>query len=112
METAVLVALRARGVDCSSPTDAGLRGRADETQLEHAASIGSAIVTSNQGDFSRLHWQWVEHGRTHAGIVILTARGIPIGVVVEKLARLATGPEEIATNELAHINAAPLEETT
>jgi hypothetical protein len=40
--------------------------------LLFATGRGSAILTYNGGDFTRLHSEALTHGRTHAGIIIGT----------------------------------------
>lgn len=50
-------------------------GRADREQLEFASTTGRVLFTGNQGDFARLHSEWVARGASHAGIVVRT-RGL------------------------------------
>jgi hypothetical protein len=49
--------------------------KSDREQLEFAARTGRVLFTGNQGDFARLHRQWIASGATHSGIVIRT-RGL------------------------------------
>jgi predicted nuclease of predicted toxin-antitoxin system len=71
---AIANGLRERGVDVTSTLDAGLRSASDESQLQHALSLGRVFVTQDQ-DFLRLH----ASGVSHAGIVYWRQGGRSIG---------------------------------
>jgi DNA-binding MurR/RpiR family transcriptional regulator len=90
---AVLAALAGLGLVCVSAVSVGNQGLTDEEQLAEAAARGLALVTSNRGDFGRLHGQWMRAGRDHAGIVILTEQRFAPGTMIAKLALLATTRE-------------------
>ncbi|MFN0146880.1 MAG: DUF5615 family PIN-like protein [Dehalococcoidia bacterium] len=70
----LLQALRRRGFDCLTSIAAEMERATDEEQLQFASGDGRVLVTANQGDFVRLHWQFVGGGRHHAGIVIADQR--------------------------------------
>jgi hypothetical protein len=61
--------LRARGFPVTTARDAGHLGRVDEHQLQVAADADRILLTHNRADFERLHRQWIESGRRHAGII-------------------------------------------
>lgn len=68
-------ALRERGFDVLTAGEAGLLGAPDERQLEHATSLGRALVSLNRLHFRRLHARWRADGRRHAGIIVLPQQG-------------------------------------
>ena len=61
---------QSRGFVVKRPEDAGMRGKTDLEHLVFAAEHGFVLVTANESDFVRLHWDWVSQGRTHAGLII------------------------------------------
>jgi hypothetical protein len=71
MATALVVALRARGADVQTVVEAGLRGKDDKSQLEWAAVKGRVLYTFNVSDFCRLHQEYLDHGKEHAGIIVV-----------------------------------------
>ena len=79
--------LRFRGADVITTTEAGMAGRADEHQLEWAASNGRALYSFNRGDFYSLHTTWLREGRHHSGI-ILSRQGFSVGEQMRRLLRL------------------------
>jgi predicted nuclease of predicted toxin-antitoxin system len=63
-------AIRQRGFDCQNTAEAGMSGRTDEEQLQHATAQGRCILSFNVRDFMILARQWAQAGRPHAGIVV------------------------------------------
>ena len=49
--------------------EARLRGMSDRDLLEHARTVGRAIVTENVADFTALARQWADADGPHAGII-------------------------------------------
>lgn len=86
----VVQGLRANGIDVLTAKEAGRNGLADDEHLTFAAAEGRAIYSTNVADFNRLHTTWQRTGDHHAGIVMLTHQGTPIGVQIRALTRLAT----------------------
>jgi hypothetical protein len=82
----VAVALRTRNFDAVSAHEAGRQGVSDAEQLAYAAADGRALFTFNASDFLRLHWEWIETGRRHWGIVV--SEQLPVGEVTRRLLRL------------------------
>ena len=74
--SAIVRGLRRRGVDVITVTEAGMRGRSDEAQLEFALQAGRATFTQDR-DFLRI----AASGIPHAGIVY-APQGAPIGAVI------------------------------
>ncbi len=60
-------------------------GPDDELILARAAAESRTIYTLNAGDFYRLHTQWLQLGREHAGIIIVPRQRYSVG---EQLRRL------------------------
>lgn len=81
-------ALRERGVDVTTTSDAKLNEVKDEEQLIWAASHGRALVSYNVGDFCRLHSEFLENGRQHAGIIIAEQQRLGVGEMMRRLLRL------------------------
>ena len=78
--------LRARGFSVTTARDAGHLGHVDEHQLQVAADAARIFLTHNRADFERLHRQWIESSRQHAGIIIARRR-LP-GELTMRLGRL------------------------
>jgi len=111
MVQSVVSALRRSGVDCLTVAEEGRRGLSDESHLEFAAAARRTIISANRGDFARLHSQYMSSVREHAGIIVLTDKDTPVGVLIAKLLRLQ-GQRDAASmrNELIYLNARPVEE--
>jgi predicted nuclease of predicted toxin-antitoxin system len=74
---ALAVALRRRGMDAvplADWRDGRLRDAADERLLEAAAEEGRALVTLDAATLPETAWRWVEAGRSHAGVLVITSR--------------------------------------
>ena len=88
-QRALLTALRRAGFDCPAVSEAGRQGLSDEEQLAFATAEGRVFYTRNTGDFVRLDAVWRRANRTHAGIIVVTSRGTPIGLQLRALRTLA-----------------------
>ena len=66
---AIASALRRRGIEVTTASEAHLLGTTDEAHLQFAQQTGRVIVT-NDDDYLRLH----ADGRSHAGIAFLQTR--------------------------------------
>jgi predicted nuclease of predicted toxin-antitoxin system len=77
---AVADALRSRGVDVTTTTDAGLTGIEDREHLVFAANAGRVVITEDV-DFLRLYAE----GTPHAGIVFWRQQTRSIGEVLRRL---------------------------
>ena len=93
-----------RGHDCISSTNAGLDRARDEEQLAFAAVERRVLVTANQPDFARLHWEWMSAGRHHSGIVV-APQLMDFKQRISKLRHLLTSalPDELA-DTLIYLN--------
>ena len=85
-EAAVIVGLRARGVDVVTTVEAKRCGTLDAEQLEFATKQERVIYTFNASDFARLHREYLQQGRFHAGIVVIPEQRYSIGEKVRRLA--------------------------
>lgn len=81
--------LRRLGWTVSFTTEAGNEALPDEAQLEWSTEHRMAIVTSNQGDFSRLHIARLNENRPHAGIIVVTDQRTPEGNAIRGLELMA-----------------------
>ena len=70
VSVALASVLTQHDVDCQTARDAGLLGKPDSMQLEHAASTGRALFTHDTRDFLRLASEWQAAGQNHAGIIL------------------------------------------
>ena len=68
MVIAELVA--ARGFTATTARGEGQLRRSDAQQLDYAVARELCIVTHNRRHFEELHAQYMDRGRTHAGIII------------------------------------------
>lgn len=89
--------LRQAGHDVLTANEAGLRGNADATVLEHARSEGRLVLTRNVGDFRELH----EAGAPHAGIAGIffdsdPSKDLSNAAIVGSLANLEAAGIQIA----------------
>jgi len=80
-------ALKRREFEVSTTPEHSNFELTDEGQLEFATSIGAAILTHNVKDFPRIHYEFMEKGLSHKGIIV--AKQVSIGEVVRRLLRLA-----------------------
>ncbi|HEY2412055.1 MAG TPA: DUF5615 family PIN-like protein [Pirellulaceae bacterium] len=80
MDHAIAQALHSRGIDCTTTTDAGLLGAADEEHIEFALREPRVIVT-NDPDFLDLAGKGVHH----AGIAFSARGSRSIGQIVRHL---------------------------
>ena len=72
-------------------------GASDESQLVFAAEDGRTIYTFNASDFARLHREFLESGRVHAGIVVIPEQRYSIG---EKIRRLASFVQAMSSDSM------------
>jgi len=98
MSAALVRALSDEGIDVSTASQEGARGRDDAEQLALAASLQRTLYTFNVRDFAQLHTMWLRQGRHHAGIILVNDQRLPVGEQARRLLRLATSlsPEDMA----------------
>ena len=71
MSALVATLLRSRGLDIRTVPEQKTLGKTDSEQLEFAAYLGRCLLTHNRVDFERLHLQYMQEGRQHAGIIVV-----------------------------------------
>lgn len=104
MDRAVLVGLRARGVDVVTALEAGIAQRPDEEQLEFAASQGRVLFTFNVAHFCRIHAEFLSRGKSHAGIIVSPQQRYSVGQRVRRLLKLiAAKTAEDMHNQLEYL---------
>lgn len=89
MARALIQGLRARGFDVLTPLDTEMTGEPDEAQLEFAAREGRVLYTFNVADYCRLHAEYMESGKSHAGIVVVPRQRYTIGEQLRALLDLS-----------------------
>jgi len=100
MARAVVLGLRARGVDVTTVIDEGMKERSDRDQLEYATQQRRVIFTFNVGHFCKLHQDRLAQGESHAGIVVVYRQRYSVGEQTRRLLgliRTKTAEEMIDT---------------
>lgn len=90
MSALVATLLRSRGLDITTVPEQATLGKTDSEQLEFATSVSRCILTHNRIDFERLHLQYIEENRQHAGIIVVPQKNAyevarRIGILVSTL---------------------------
>lgn len=85
-ELAVILGLRARGIDVLTTQEAHREGSDDSEQLAFAAAQGRVLVSYNVGDFARLHGEYLSQGIGHAGIILMPGQRHSVGGKIRRLA--------------------------
>ncbi len=99
----VAKAIKRRGFEVSTTPEHDNFKLTDENQLAFAASIEAAILTHNVQDFPRIHFELMERGIFHKGIIV--AKQVSIGEIVRRLLRLmAQLSAEDMTNRLEYLS--------
>jgi hypothetical protein len=88
MDSDLVAALRSRGVTVVTAFDAGLVGKSDDEQLAFAADHSCVLYTFNVSDFYRLHAEWMNAGRGHAGIILSPQQKFSVGEQLHRILRL------------------------
>jgi predicted nuclease of predicted toxin-antitoxin system len=75
--------LHAQGHDVETTLGAGKRGAEDDAQLEYAAKQNAILITHNRRHFRRLHKDWIESNKYHAGIIL--TRHLPLNELERRM---------------------------
>ena len=70
MRQALVIALRARGIDVETALEADMIERPDAEHLTYASGEGRVLFSFNAGDFYRLHTEFLRRSEPHAGLVL------------------------------------------
>lgn len=84
IDKAVAIQLRNKGVDVIRCEEVGLAAATDFEHIDYATSQNRSIVTNDQG-FTGHHRAWLEAGRSHTGIFLITKDKDNIGMVINHL---------------------------
>ena len=87
-EHAVIIGLRARGIDILTTLEALRDGTSDADQLAFAATQERSIYTFNVGDFAKLHNEYLRQGLEHWGIIAIPDQRYSIGEKIRRVAGL------------------------
>ncbi len=86
--------------------DEGMIEREDEAHLAHAAEQGRVLYSFNVGHFHRLHTEWVQLARSHAGIILGRQQQYSIGGQMRRVLKLiATRSAEEMQNRVEFLSA-------
>lgn len=89
IDQALIRGLRSRGVDVLTADEAGMMERKDPEHLAYAAAERRVLCTFNVGDFWTLHGEYLAHGRSHSGMVLMPQQRYGVGEQLRRLLRLA-----------------------
>jgi hypothetical protein len=81
-------ALRSRGVKVLTVLEAGLQEKLDEEQLAFATEHECVLYSHNASDFNRLHTEWVNSGREHAGLILAPQQRFSVGEQLRRILRI------------------------
>jgi hypothetical protein len=106
MRHALVNALRTRGMDVTTALEKGMLNRLDEEQLDYATQQGRVLFSFNRRDFYRLHAQYLQRGKSHAGIILANQQQYTVGEQMRRILRLAAAlsPDDME-NRLEFLNA-------
>ena len=103
--TALVDALRSRGVDVMRAFEVGLTERSDEEQLDWACSAERVIYTFNAGHFAKLHQLFAATGRPHAGIIVGNQQRYSVGEQLRRISRIiASRSAEEMRNQIVFLS--------
>ena len=90
MRHALVSALRARGVDLVTASEADMIHRSDMEHVEYATAHGRVVCTCNLADFTRIHAKYLSEGKSHAGIIVIPQQRYSVGDQARRLLRLVS----------------------
>jgi flavorubredoxin len=101
----LIAALRSRGINLLTTSEAGMAKRTDEEQLRFAAAAHRVMTTSNIAHFARLHDKWLKAGLDHEGIILVHQQKWGPGELARRIIRvLADPPGKDMRNRLEFIS--------
>jgi hypothetical protein len=104
MDRRFVEALRGRSVDLMTAGETRTTGFSDEEQLVLATAEGRVFFTFNVGDFCRLHGQFLDEGRDHAGIIV-SSQDYSIGEQMRRVLKLmAVESAESMINQIVFLS--------
>ena len=81
-------ALRSRDVTVTTASDAGLMTKPDDEHLAYATEHGCVLYSFNVSDFYRLHTEWINAGREHAGMILAPQQRYSVGEQLRRVLRI------------------------
>lgn len=97
VHAATVTGLRRRGMDLVTAQDRAQCGVDDDVLLTSATGEGRLMLTYDT-DFLRIHREWLQSGKSHAGIVFWHGNQLPIGEAIRRIVDYAqhTDPADAA----------------
>lgn len=96
LDSRVVKALRATGIDVLTTPDMGHQRLPDPEQLAFATAQGRVLYSANCGDFARLHRYWLRANRDHADIILRARQELSPGSQIRALSRIC---QEVAADD-------------
>jgi hypothetical protein len=84
----LVAARRSRDVTVNTASDAGLMKKSDHEHLVYATEHGCVLYTFNVSDFYRLHTEWINAGREHAGMILAPQQRYSVGEQLRRILRV------------------------
>ena len=103
VHTYIAQALRLRGWEALTTEEAEQRGAVDPEQILFATRQGYSILTYNINDYPRLHYEIINRGETHTGIIVGT-REDPRRNISTLLKLLSNVSAEAIKEQLVYLN--------
>jgi len=94
MDQALIIALRARGVDVITAADAEMLGVSDLEQLDYAKLQKRVLFSFNRRDFYRLHGQYLAEGKSYQGIILAKQQRYSIGQQLRQVLEVLNSKSE------------------
>jgi hypothetical protein len=88
MDSGLVTALRSQGVTLITAGEVNLANYADLEHLTYASACGCVLYSFNASDYCRLHEEWIDQGRKHAGIIAAPQQTFSIGEQMRRLLRI------------------------
>jgi len=88
MSRALVKALRSKGMNVTTALMEDMINRDDAEHLEYAKTQERSLYSFNRGDFLRLHVQYLQQGKTHAGIILANQQQYSVGEQMRRILRL------------------------
>ena len=85
MDGDLLAGLRARGIDVTTAAEQHMIRRNDEDHLAFATELDRVVYSFNMGDFARLHAEWIQSGRSHAGLILARQKRFNVGDQIRRV---------------------------
>jgi hypothetical protein len=106
MDKKLIATLRSKGVDILTAFEAKMIDQDDDKHLDYATAHNRVLVSFNVGDFQNLHKQYLNMGKSHAGIILSAQQKYSIGEYARRMLKLiASKSAEEMRNHLEFLSA-------